>query len=91
MLNLELNALLALLLLCAFVANAQLKTYVDLTSIKIGEELFYSIEAEIDSTTLVLFPEGQTFQPMEMIESYPIDSIKYYSLETHKEIWAHAI
>ena len=64
-----------LLLLCAFVANAQLKTYVDSTSIKIGEELFYSIEAEIDSTTLVLFPEGQTFQPMEMIESFPIDTV----------------
>ena len=64
-----------LLLLNAFVANAQLKTYVDSTSIKIGEELFYSIETEIDSTTLVLFPEGQTFQPMEMIESYPTDTI----------------
>ena len=64
-----------LLLLSTFIANAQLKTYVDSTSIKIGEELFYSIEAEIDSTTLVLFPEGQTFQPMEMIESYPIDSV----------------
>ena len=64
-----------LLLLSAFVANAQLKTYVDSTSIKIGEELFYSIETEIDSTTLVLFPEGQTFQPMEMIESYPTDTI----------------
>lgn len=66
---------LVLLLLGAFVANAQLKTYVDSTSIKIGEELFYTIETETDSTTLVLFPEGQTFQPMEMIESYPIDSV----------------
>ena len=64
-----------LLLFNAFVANAQLKTYLDSTSIKIGEELFYSIETEIDSTTLVLFPEGQTFQPMEMIESYPTDTI----------------
>lgn len=64
-----------LLLLSAFIANAQLKTSVDSTSIKIGEELFYNIEAEIDSTTLVLFPEGQTFQPMEMIESYPIDTV----------------
>jgi len=74
-------------------ANAQLKTYVDSTSIKIGEELFYSIETEIDSTTLVLFPEGQTFQPMEMIESYPTDTYikRNIKLETHKEIWAHAI
>lgn len=52
-----------LLLLSTFIANAQLKTYVDSTSIKIGEELFYSIEAEIDSTTLVLFLKDKHFNP----------------------------
>ena len=63
------------MVLLAFVGNAQLKTAVDTTSIKIGEELLYSIEAEIDSTTVVVFPEGQTFKPMEMIESYTADTL----------------
>ena len=64
------------LVLLAFVSSAQLKTTVDTTSIKIGEELLYSIEAEIDSTTVVVFPEGQTFKPMEMIESYAADTLR---------------
>ena len=64
------------MVLLAFVGNAQLKTAVDTTSIKIGEELLYSIEAEIDSTTVVVFPEGQTFKPLEMIESYTTDTLR---------------
>ena len=64
------------MVLLAFVSSAQLKTTVDTTSIKIGEELLYSIEAEIDSTTVVVFPEGQTFKPMEMIESYTADTLR---------------
>ena len=64
------------MVLLAFVSSAQLKTTVDTTSIKIGEELLYSIEAEIDSTTVVVFPEGQTFKPMEMIESYAADTLR---------------
>ena len=47
---------------------------IDSTSIKIGEELMYTIETEVDSAA-VLFPEGQTFQPMEVIESYPVDTV----------------
>jgi len=63
------------MVLLAFVSSAQLKTSVDTTSIKIGEELLYSIEAEIDSTTVVVFPEGQTFKPMEMIVNYTADTL----------------
>ena len=66
---------LGLLLFYSFIGNAQVKTSIDSTSIKIGEELLYTIETEVDNMALVLFPEGQTFQPMEVIESYPVDTV----------------
>ena len=66
---------LGMLLVYSFIGNAQVKTSIDSTSIKIGEELLYTIEIETDSAALVLFPEGQTFQPMEVIESYPVDTV----------------
>ena len=49
--------------------KAQVKTQVDTTLIRIGEEIQYQIEVEADSTDLVLFPEGQSFLPLEVIES----------------------
>lgn len=70
-----------LLLSCIFcllsvLSFAQVTSSIDSTSIKIGEQITYNIEVETDSTNLVVFPEGQTFTPMEMIESYAIDTIK---------------
>ena len=62
---------------------------VDTTSIRLGEQIKYRIEVETDSSDLVVFPEGQTFTPLEMVESFPIDTnriqerfklIKEYSL-----------
>ena len=47
---------------------------IDTTSIRIGEQITYEVSVEADSTDLVLFPEGQTFQPLEMIEAYKIDT-----------------
>ena len=63
------------MLLISLIGHSQLKTSVDSTSIKIGEEVIYTIETEVDSTTLVLYPDGQTFQPMEVIENYPVDTV----------------
>jgi hypothetical protein len=56
--------------------NAQVKMSIDSTSIKIGEQITYKVEVEIDTTSFVVFPEGQTFLPLEMIESYTIDTTK---------------
>jgi len=53
---------------------AQVRSSVDTTLIRIGEEIKYTIEVEADTTALVLFPEGQSFQPLEMIESYKVDT-----------------
>jgi hypothetical protein len=57
-----------------FTTTAQLRSGVDTTSIRIGEEISYSVEVTADTTDLVLFPEGQSFQPLEMIESYKVDT-----------------
>ncbi|WP_298531798.1 hypothetical protein [uncultured Algibacter sp.] len=55
---------------------SQVKSTIDSTSIKIGEQITYHIQVETDSSKLVVFPEGQTFSPLEMIESYDIDTLK---------------
>ncbi|UNY99974.1 BatD family protein [Zhouia spongiae] len=48
---------------------------VDSTSIKIGEQIQYKIQVETDTTAQVMFPDGQTFAPMEVVEASPVDSI----------------
>ena len=68
-----------LLLFCALFSIgsfSQVKSSTDVKSIKIGEEITYKIEVETDTTNYVVFPEGQTFQPLEMIESYKTDTVK---------------
>lgn len=62
--------------LSSFFLNAQVKTTIDSTTIKIGQQIIYKVEVESDENSLVIFPEGQTFAPLEMIESYAIDTIK---------------
>ncbi|WP_394371653.1 BatD family protein [Neotamlana sargassicola] len=62
--------------LFSFFLNAQVKSSIDSTSIKIGEQITFKVEVETDTTNLVVFPEGQLFSPLEVIESYPIDTLK---------------
>ena len=68
------NGLLMALFLSCSAALAQVKSSVDTTLMRIGEEIKYTIEVEADSTSLVLFPEGQSFSPLEVIESYKVDT-----------------
>lgn len=63
-------------LLYSYFGNGQISSAVDTTSIRIGEEIQFTIEVEADSTALVLFPEGQSFLPLEVIESYKTDTSK---------------
>ena len=78
------NVLLSFLcVLISLIGYSQVSSSVDSTEIKIGAELFYKIHVKTDSTTLVVFSEEQTFQPLEMINSYSIDTTKkegYYQL-----------
>ncbi|CAM3336452.1 DUF4381 domain-containing protein [Aequorivita lipolytica] len=63
-----------LFLLCSFVSFSQVTSSIDSTKIKIGEEILYTINVQADSTDVVVFPEEQTFAPLEMIESYKTDT-----------------
>ncbi|WP_417238227.1 hypothetical protein [Bizionia sp.] len=58
------------------VSVAQVKSATDVSEIKIGEQITFQIEVETDSTDLVVFPEGATFLPLEVIETYDIDTTK---------------
>jgi hypothetical protein len=64
---------------CSFISllgYGQISSSIDSTAIKIGAELLYKIEVKTDSSTLVVFSEEQTFQPLEMINSYAVDTTK---------------
>ena len=63
-------------ILCSFFSFAQVTSSIDSTSIKIGEQITFKVQIETDTTNLVVFPEGQTFLPLEVIESYAIDTTK---------------
>lgn len=69
--------------------EAEVRASIDTNAIKIGEQLTYRITVETDSDNLVIFPEGETFNPLEVVESLSADTtslenrfrlIKEYSL-----------
>ncbi len=62
--------------LFTFLSKAQVSSSIDSTKIKIGAQITYKIQVEADTTQLVVFPEGQSFAPLEMIESYKTDTTK---------------
>ncbi|RNC87972.1 MAG: hypothetical protein ED556_01935 [Winogradskyella sp.] len=55
---------------------SQVKTEIDTSSIRIGEQISYKIKVETDSTNSVVFPEGQTFLPLELVEALKVDTTK---------------
>lgn len=65
-----------LFLVLGLEANAQVSATIDSTSIKIGEEIRYKMQVEASANQIVVFPEGQTFSPLEMIESFAIDTAR---------------
>ncbi len=58
----------------SFAQTPQISAGIDSTSIKIGEQIKYQISVEADSTALVVFPEGATFNPLEVVESLSTDT-----------------
>lgn len=66
-----------LLPFCGFSqSNPTLKSGVDVTEIKIGEQISFIINLSVEPTDQVIFPEGQTFAPLEMVESFAIDTVR---------------
>ncbi|SDG84313.1 hypothetical protein [Winogradskyella thalassocola] len=60
----------------SFFSSAQVSTEIDTTKIRVGEQINYKINVEADSLALVVFPEGQTFMPLENVEALKIDTTK---------------
>ncbi|MGJ8683095.1 MAG: hypothetical protein ACSHWW_00630 [Nonlabens sp.] len=63
---------------CLFIAQAQqpVQTVVDRNEILMGEEVKLGITVEAATSDLVIFPEQAKFGAMEVIESYPVDTIR---------------
>ncbi|HCO83902.1 MAG TPA: hypothetical protein DIT95_10255, partial [Arenibacter sp.] len=61
---------------------------VDTTYIKIGEQINFKVTVETDSTAQVIFPEGQTFSPLETVEALKTDTVKKLDRMTLQKIYA---
>ena len=78
----KINSLLAALFFCfiflntsrSFAQQPKIVAAIDSSHIKIGEQIIYKISVETDSTHLVVFPEGKTFNPLEVVESLKTDT-----------------
>ena len=79
-------------LFCAIQLSAQesptLKTSVDTTNIKIGEQIKWTVTVEVDTTAQVIFPEGQTFSPLETVEAFATDTTRKKDRLTLQKIYA---
>ena len=86
------GCVLLLILFFGFNGNAQtkptIKTNVDTTYIRIGEQIKWKITIGIDSTDQVIFPEGQTFSPLETVEAYATDTTRKNDRLTLQKIYA---
>lgn len=68
--------LFGLMILFTSFSFGQVSSKVDTTQIRIGEQINYKINVEADSSALIVFPEGQTFLPLEAVEASNIDTTK---------------
>ncbi|MBT8296736.1 MAG: BatD family protein, partial [Maribacter sp.] len=57
-------------------SSPKISSEVDTTFIKIGDQLKFKVSVEVDSTDVVIFPEGQTFSPLETVEAYATDTTR---------------
>ncbi|APA64113.1 hypothetical protein [Maribacter sp. 1_2014MBL_MicDiv] len=79
-------------LLCGSKMSAQesprISTEIDTTFIKIGEQVQWKVTVNIDSTDFVIFPEGQTFSPLETVEAFATDTTRNKDRLTLQKIYA---
>ena len=67
---------LCLFIACTSTIFSQVTSEVDTTYIKIGEQIKFKVIVEADSTDQVIFPEGQTFSPLETVEAFATDTTR---------------
>jgi hypothetical protein len=66
----------------------KISSKVDTTFIKIGDQLKFTVTVEADSTDQVIFPEGQTFSPLETVEAFATDTLRKPDRMTLQKIYA---
>tara|TARA_R110002049_G_scaffold28018_1_gene96145 strand:- start:199888 stop:201492 length:1605 start_codon:yes stop_codon:yes gene_type:complete len=81
-----------LVFICTFQGFSQnvptVRSEVDTTAIKIGEQINFTVTVEADSTAQVIFPEGQTFAPLETVEAFATDTTRKSDRYTLQKIYA---
>lgn len=61
---------------------------IDRDTIKIGEQIKYTITAKVQPDDIIEFPEGQTFTPLEMVEAFKIDTTQLQPLKILSKTYA---
>ena len=56
--------------------SQQISSSIDSTQIKIGSQFNLTIKAKVNAKDKVVFPDGKFFGALEILESYPIDTVK---------------
>lgn len=56
--------------------SQQISSSIDSTQIKIGSQFNLTIKAKVKAKDKVVFPAGKFFGALEILESYPIDTVK---------------
>lgn len=59
-----------------FAQQKQVTTSIDTTKNKIGAEFKLTLKTNVDTLSKVVFPNAKNFGPLEVIMSYPIDTIR---------------
>ena len=59
-----------------FAQQKQVLTSIDTTKNKIGAEFKLTLKTTVKTTSKVAFPNLKNIGPLEVIESYPIDTVK---------------
>jgi len=84
--------LLFMLFGCSFFGYTQvtpkIASEVDTTFIKIGEQVIWTVTVDTDSTARVIFPEGQTFSPLETVEAFATDTTRKKDRITLQKMYA---
>jgi hypothetical protein len=65
-----------------------ISTEIDTTYIKIGEQVHWTVTVDIDSASTVIFPEGQTFSPLETVEAFATDTTRKKDRLTLQKIYS---
>ncbi len=90
---LKLNQIYRLIFALWFFGNFQsmaqdIEAKIDRDTIKIGEQIKYTITAKVQPEDIIEFPEGQTFTPLEMVEAYKIDTTQLEPLKILSKTYA---